>query len=79
MTGWMKVLESVPGEVLVLEVGSRSGKFGQHTVVVTYARDGSVASTTCTCPGWNYRGICHHVGSIKDLVGLGIKREEKED
>jgi hypothetical protein len=67
----MRVLEYVPGEVLVLEVASRSrpGRV-RHYLSVAYDEDGDVRDVACTCEAATFRTRCHHVVSVMDLVGV---------
>ncbi len=68
----MKVAEFVDGELLVPEVASRSrpGRVS-HYLWVVYDEDGGVADVSCSCEGFCYRGRCHHVADVEDLIGAG--------
>ncbi len=63
----LEVVESVPGFVLVLQVGSKSVSDGTHRL--TLELDGRrVDRVVCDCPGFRYRGRCHHAAAISDLA-----------
>ena len=68
----MKLVEHVPGELLVLEVGSRSrpGRVN-HYLSVVYDEEGDVADVSCSCEAFCYRRRCHHVLDAEDLAGRG--------
>ncbi len=49
----MRIAEYVPGEVLVLEVTSRSrGREILHHLALHLKRDGQVADVSCSCEGF---------------------------
>lgn len=63
----IEVLESVPGFVLVLRIGSRSRPSGSHTL--TLELDGRrVDRVLCDCEGFRFRQSCHHTRSLEDLA-----------
>ncbi len=66
----MRIPEHVPGEVLVLEVGSQSRPHRvTHYLSLTYNDEGNVANVACTCESFSFRGRCHHAASVADLMG----------
>jgi hypothetical protein len=67
--GDVEIVESVPGALLILRVGSRSGLFKEHFVNIAFGDDGRIAEVTCSCKGFEYHGYCHHVTSVRDLIG----------
>lgn len=69
MTAELSILENVPGAIVVLRVGSRSGSSEGHIVTLEYGPDGRLHSANCDCPGYVYRGVCHHVRAVWDLPG----------
>ncbi len=63
----MKIIEYVPGALLVLGVPSRSGGPG-HLVTIVYDDNGAVREVSCTCKGFEYRLRCHHVEEARALM-----------
>ena len=61
----MRVAEYVPGQLLVLEVASRS-RSGQVTHFLSIVGETEVF---CSCEGFSFRGRCHHVEDAEDLIG----------
>ena len=71
----MRIAEYVPGELLILEVASRSrGREILHHLALRLKRDGQVAGVSCSCEGFSYRGACHHLLSLRDLAGAPARR-----
>ncbi|MEE9174143.1 MAG: hypothetical protein V3U30_04120 [Thermoplasmata archaeon] len=62
----MKVVEFVDGELLVLEVASRS-RPGTTTHFLSIIGETEVV---CTCEAALYGKKCHHVESARDLIGM---------
>ncbi len=63
----LEVLESIPGILLVLRIGSRSSPDGTHTL--TLELEGRrVTRILCDCPGFRFRSRCHHTSSLEDLA-----------
>lgn len=63
----MKVLEFVPGEILVVEVPSRSGG-DPHRVSIVY--DGpDIKEVGCTCLGWKWNKRCWAIEAAMRLSG----------
>ena len=72
----MKVVEFVAGELLVLEVPSRSrGREVLHHLALRLKEDGQVAEVSCSCEGFSYRGACHHLRSLRDMAGALARKE----
>ncbi len=68
----MRIVEYVPGEILILEVASRSrGREILHHLGLGLREDGQVTEVSCSCEGFGYRGVCHHLESVRDLAGVG--------
>ncbi len=66
----MRVAEYVAGELLILEVTSRSrGREIVHYLGLELKEDGQVAAVSCSCEGFGYRGACHHLRSLRDMAG----------
>ncbi len=67
----MKVVEFVDGQVLVLQVASRSRPGRKtHYLSLTYGSEGEVMDVTCSCEGFTFRGRCHHTADAEDLMGV---------
>ncbi len=76
----MRVVEYVPGEILVLEVASRSrGQLILHHLVLRLKEDGQVAEVSCSCEGYSYRGACHHLRSLRDMAGAPARRKGRHE
>ncbi len=74
----MRIAEYVPGEILVLEVPSRSrGRGVLHHLALCLKGDGQVAEVSCSCEGYSYRGGCHHLRSLRDMAGAPARRRGK--
>ena len=74
----MRVAEYVPGELLVLEVTSRSrGREILHHLALCLREDGRVAEVSCSCEGFSYRGACHHLRSLRDMAGAPARRRDE--
>ncbi len=74
----MRVAEYVPGEVLVLEVASRSrGREILHHLALRLKEDGQVAAVSCSCEGFSYRGGCHHLTSLRDMAGAPVRQKAR--
>ena len=66
----MKVVEYVPGELLVLRMSSRSrGREILHHLALCLRENGQVAEVSCSCESFSYRRGCHHLTSLRDLAG----------
>ncbi len=66
----MKLVEHVPGGILVLEVASRSRPgLTKHYLTRTYDEEGDVSEVGCNCEGFSSRGRCHHPDDALDLSG----------
>ncbi len=66
----MRIAEYVAGELLVLEVTSRSrGREILHHLALRLKEDGQVAEVSCSYEGFSYRGACHHLRSLSDMAG----------
>ncbi len=67
----MKVAEYIPEAILILEVASRSRPDRVvHYLSVVYDEEGDVADIVCSCEAALYGKRCHHVSSMKDLIGV---------
>ncbi len=67
----MRIVEYVPGEILILEVASRSrGKETLHHIGLELKEDGQVEDISCSCEGFGFRQACHHLESVRDLAGV---------
>ncbi len=72
----MRIAEYVPGEILILEVASRSrGREILHHLALRLREDGQVAEVSCSCEGFSYRNACHHLRSLRDMAGDLARRE----
>ncbi len=71
MPAELSILENVPGAVVVLRVGSRSGSSEAHVITLEYDADGRLRTASCDCKGYSYRSECHHTRAIWDLAGGG--------
>lgn len=67
-SGLLEVLEDVRGCVLVLRVGSRSGRGVEYRVTIEYDGSGQLLLVQCNCLGGRF-GRCHHIKSVWDLAG----------
>ena len=76
----MRIVEFVAGELLVLEVASRSrGREILHHLALRLREDGQVAEVSCSCEGFSYRGACHHLRSLQDMAGAPARRKGKHE
>ena len=76
----MRVVEFVAGELLVLEVTSRSrGREILHHLALRLRDDGRVAEVSCSCEGFSYRGACHHLRSLRDMAGAPARRDGRDE
>ncbi len=67
----MKVVEFVDGQVLVLQVASRSRPTEKvHYLSLTYGSEGDVVDVGCSCEGFTFRRRCHHSADAQDLIGV---------
>ena len=72
----MRIAEYVPGEVLVLEVASRSrGREVLHHLALHLRENGQVGSISCSCESFSYRAGCHHLTSLRDMAGAPARRK----
>ena len=72
----MRVVEYVPGEVLIFEVASRSrSREVLHHLASRLKEDGQVAEVSCSCEGFSYRDACHHLRSLRDTAGAPARKE----
>lgn len=72
----MRIAEYVSGEVLVLEVASRSrGREVLHHLALRLKEDGQVVEVSCSCEGFSYRAACHHLRSLRDIAGALVRRK----
>ncbi len=70
----MRIVEYVPGELLVFEVASRSrGRHIVHHLSLRLDKAGEILSISCTCEGASYLGKCHHLASLRDMAGAPPK------
>ncbi len=76
----MRIAEFVRGEILVLEVASRSrGREIVHHLSLRLKEDGQVAEVFCSCEGFSYRGACHHLRSLRDMAGAPARRKGRHE
>ena len=76
----MRIAEYVPGQVLILEVASRSrGREILHHLALRLKEDGQVAAISCSCEGFSYRGACHHLRSLRDMAGAPSRMKERHE
>lgn len=76
----MRIAEYVPGELLVLEVTSRSrGRKIVHYLGLELKEDGQVDDISCSCEGFSYRKACHHLLSLRDLAGAPVRRKGRDE
>ena len=68
----MKVLEHVPGVLLVLEVPSRSGG-DPHVVTVVYEGE-EIREVSCSCKGFAFNKKCWAIIDVKELAGKSSNR-----
>ncbi len=78
--GNMRIAEYVPGELLILEVASRSrGREILHHLALRLTEDGQVVEVSCNCESFSYRGGCHHLTSLRDMAGAPERRKGRNE
>ncbi len=76
----MRVAEYVAGELLVLEVASRSrGREILQHLALRLREDGQVVEVSCSCESFSYRGGCHHLTSLWDMAGAPARRKGRDE
>ncbi len=67
----MKIVKYIPGEILIVEINSRSRPGVTHFLSTVVDEQG-LTDMTCSCESFEFRQTCHHVGDALNRLGKAL-------